>query len=443
MGLWFSKKYDPLKYLNEVEIENIFYYLSSEDIQSCSLVSRNWSSFIGNSPLCMEKLELKFHDRLGLSQKDAMLLIYSERKYNAISINNTHLGPKIKLVLANFKWTSVKFCNLQFDNEMSFLNFLGFFEPSVRKMCLKNIKVFSFLPHIEHFYIFPKLHHLEIILSSQFIVKKIFKPCREITQFTIDIPFVNFDERALKEISDFVQYFLINNENLKVLNLGISTPIFNGVFTENFVKSVKFQLNSLKLHRFEKTHNFCNSLAMENLEIFLLMNENTLENIHFENWLGFNALIIAFNEFKNLTAVKIEKLYEYGVYEDCNFISLNENPSIVHLDIHTFVNYHQAFEVILKASPNIKTLKMFTLHQNILNLMSSKHQGLEHLHLDCITATVPLKDNAFPNLKFVCAPLYISKAFLDTIHSTPPWRRTNFDNKLINLINEFKMFWSG
>lgn len=442
MGLWFSKKHDPVKYLNEVELEQIFSYLSSKDIQACSLVNKNWYSFIGISSICMEKLELKFHNILWLPNKDAMLLIHSRRRYNSVSIKNIDLTPKIKLVLANHKWLSAKVCNLMFIDEIDFLNFLGFFEPTVKKISFKGIKVYSFAPEIEHNYIFPRLRHLDISLSSRFITKKIFLKCNEITKFSLNIAFANFEERDLTEISSFVQKILICNENLKYLNLDISTPIFNRVFTEKFVRSVKFKLSNLKLHRFEKTHTFCNSLAMENLQIFLLFTAKSLEKIHLGKWLGFNALAIVLNEMKNLTTVKIEQLHEYGVYEDYEFLSLDKNPSIMYLDIETFVNYHKIFETVLRATPNIKTLKMFTLHQKILNLLSLKHQSLENLHLDCITATEPIKGDTFSSLKFVSAPLFISRSFLETIRSTPPRKRTNFDHKLINFVNEFKMFWS-
>lgn len=442
MGNFLSKRIDPVQFLHETLVENVFGYLCESDILRCSLVSRDWHKFIGRSSVCMRKVELKFHNLFRITIENVELFASSNRSYCGVSISNTELSSQAKVILSQFRWKSVKLCNLKFESDIDFLNFLGLFEPSVEKIGFKNIKIVTVTKDLQVSLIFPKLRHLEIAMSSRFIFKKMFCECAEVKQLSLDFPCSQFEDEDLREISTAIQHFLIINRKLEILHLGLSTVIFNQVFTEDFITKVAFTLRSVKLHRFKRTQNFRNSQAMVNLEIFLLMNSSTLERIHLEQWMGFHILSIVFNEMKKVKTVIIKELHEYGVKEDAQFLSLNCNPSIKFLNVYTFARYHEVFDVILKSSTNIQTLKMFTLTQQVLNILSANHHQLEYLYLDCITADDPIKDDAFPKLKFICAYLFISRKFREAIESTPSWRQTNFDRKLINFFNEFKLFWS-
>lgn len=442
MGALFSRRIDPVIFLNETVMENIFDYLTFEDLLKCSLVCKRWEKFIGRSPVCMRKLELKFHNIQWMTRPDFELLLSSGREYLCVSISNVFISSRVKLILGQFKWKSVKLCNLQFTSELEFLDFLGHFEPSAERIGLKNIKVWPMVQHLEVNHVFPKIRHIEIAISSRFIFKKMFRCCTEVTRLSLDLPSSRFDDEDLEEIVNSVQSFMLRNKKLIVLHLGMSTEIFNLVFTESFVLNVKFKLKALKLHRFKKTQQFHNSRALENVEVFLLNQSPTLEKIHSETCLGFSVLNIIFNEMKKVKMVIIKDLHEYGMKEDIQFLSLAQNPSIIHLNIQTFARYHEIFDLVLKATPNIRTLKMFAMSQEVLNILASNHHQLEYLYLDCITADDPVKDNVFAKLKFICAYLFVSRKFREAIEATPLWRRTNFDQKLINFLNEFKLYWS-
>lgn len=442
MGALFSRRVDPVIYLNETAMENVFNYLSCQDLLRCFLVSKHWENFIGNSSVCMRKLELKFHNFQWLSRGDFEMLLSSERKYSCISISNIDISSRVRLILGQFEWKSIKLCHLQFVSELEFLDLLGHFEPSAERIGLKNIKISPLSQTLEVHFIFPKIRHVEISFSSRFIFKKMFRHCREITRLSLDLPCSRFEDEDLHEIVESIQSLMLRNKKLEVLHLGVSTTIFNFVFTESFVLNVEFKLRALKFHRFEKTQQFRNSLALENVEVFLLNQSSTLSRVQLETYVGFNVVSIIFNEMKKLKTLIIKDLHEYGTREDVQFLSLAPNPSITNLNITTFARYHEVFEIILKASPNIQTLRMFSMSQEVLHLLASCHNQLEYLYLECITADEPIKDNAFVKLKFICAFLYISKKFRETIEATPAWRRTNFDQKLINFLNEFKLYWS-
>lgn len=423
-------------------MENIFDYVPPQDLLKCSLVCKRWEKFIARSSVCMRTLELKLHNTQWITRVEFELLVSSRRKYSCVSMSNVNITSRVRLILGQFEWKSVKLCNLQFNSELDFLDFLGHFEPSAERIGLKNIKVSAMPQHLEINYIFPKISHLEIILSSRFIFKKVFRCCTELTRLSLDIPCSRFDEEDLEEIVSSIQSFMLRNKKLVALHLGVSTVIFNAVFTERFVVNVNFKLRALKLHRFKKTQQFRNSLALENIIVFILNQSSSLEKIHVETFLGFGVLSIIFNEMKKVKTVIIKDLHEYGMKEDIQFLSLAQNPSIVHLDIQTFARYHEIFDIVLKASPNIRSLKMFAMSQQVLNLLASNQHQLEYLYLNCITADEPVKDNAFAELKFICAHLFISRKFRETIEATPSWRRNNFDQKLINFLNEFKLYWS-
>lgn len=442
MGNLFSKRFDPVAYLNKAAMEEIFEYLSDKDLARCALVCKRWEQFIRTSSICMRKFELKFHNLQWLSKTDFEILLDMKRNYSAISISNVPITSRLKVILAKYKWKSVKLCNLRFPSELEFVDFLGLFEPSVERIGFKTVKIAMNVQHLEVNYIFPKLRHLEMVRSSRFIYKKMFRKCSELNYLSIDLPCTRFTDEEFVIIVNSIQSMMIRNTRLQVLHLGVATMLFNDIFTEDFVLSVQFKVRALKFHRFRRTQQFRNSRSLANAEIFLLNQAMSLEKIHLETCLGFGVLNIIYNEMKRVKTVIIKDLHEYGMKEDIEFLSLKPNTSIVNLNIQTFARYHEIFDLVLKASPNIKTLRMFAMSQQVLNILAQNHHQLEYLYLDCITADEPIKVDAFIQLKFICAQLFISKKFREIIEATPSSKRTNFDEKLINYLKEFKRFLS-
>lgn len=444
MGKIFSKKINPVDFIHETVMEKIFDELSGRDLLMCSLVSKDWHAFIGRSKICMKKIELKFHNFEGLSKANMDLLMSTQREYSSLSISNIDACTRVKIILAHFRWRNVKICNLKFTNDIDFLDFLGFLEPSVEKLGFKNVKIVELSSLCGTDYTFPQLRHLEIKASSRFILTTVFSKYSDFTKLSLDIPCEYFEGLEWNKLIEAVQNILLNNIKLKNLHLGLSCSIFDYVFTDEIVESIRFTLESLKVHRFRITQTFRNSLALNNFEMFLFNQSKSMKFIHIEQWLGFNVLSIIYNEMNIVKSVIIRDLPNCRVYEDLRFLIINQNPSILHLNLYTFTRHHEIFEIILEASPNLKTLKMFSMNQSVLNLLASNHHQLEKLLLDCITAENPPRHDAFPNLKFLCANLFISSKFREAFETSPSinLQRTNIDQNLINLFNDFRLFWS-
>lgn len=443
MGIFLSKKIDPVSVLHETVMENVFTYLPKQDLMRCSLVSQSWYKFIGNSQICMRNFELKLCNFHNFSQEDMELLMNSERKYQNVSIYDIHLSRRVKLVLEKFKWQHVMMYKHTFLSDQEFIEFFRPFEQIIKRIQLREIHILHISKDFHSLLLFPKLRHLEIDSCSRFIANKVFNKTSELDCLKLHFRNTRMYDDEMRTVAMTIGGYLNRNSKLKHLNLGIPSEIFGLLFSEDITSFVRFKLTKLKLFGFTRNRHSYNSIAMKNLEIFIRLHRQTLVDIHFDKWLGLNFLRLVFNAMPNLVNVTIKELHMYEIREGVDLLALNANPSIENLNIHNFSQYHRIFEIVLKATPNIKCLKMYSMSQEILELLASYTTQLEILLTSCVTATKPVKGkNAFSKLKYFSTQLFISREYMEAMNVMPVEKQTNFDRHFLQYNhrgNKFRM----
>lgn len=359
-------------------------YLVTNDLLQVACVSREWYRFIGTSTHCMKKIKLKLHDEAYISREDVMIFINSRRKYTNLSIRNREITPKIRFIVGSFHWKTVEIRDVRFVWDINFLDFVGIFEPSAVNMTFHNVGIMAERAAFDTNYVFPKLRKLSITKSSRVIVRRVFTGCTTLDKFILEVCQHGDPESAA--VVGNIQNLLIRCNNLKTLHLGLATPIFNMTFTDDFVANINFELRSLGIKKFQRTHQFQNMIAFVNLGVFLLKHAETLRSISISEWMGQHIINIVFSEMNVLESVTIKNIHMYSVKEDLEYMVLTQSTTITSLDIYSYISIEKCFEWILKAVPNLRKLKMYCMSPKTVSFLKQHNHKLENIQLDCIVA---------------------------------------------------------
>lgn len=117
-------------------IEDIFRHLNGIYLLECTLVSPQWNDFIGSTQSCMSKIQLECGR--GCSPEEIEIMLKnSNRKYECIDLDKHSCEEVEKLLLVkNRRWTHIFMRRLQFQKFKHFLDFLGIFQSTVRKLVI-------------------------------------------------------------------------------------------------------------------------------------------------------------------------------------------------------------------------------------------------------------------------------------------------------------------
>lgn len=385
---------NPFESVTRLVVEEVLSYLETNDLLQVSRLNKQWSRFIGTTPACMKKIKLRLHDDVYLTREVVLIIINSGRRYTGLSIRNREITPKIRFLAGSFQWKTIEIKDVTFVLDINLLDFIGLFEPSAVEMTFENVEALSERAVFNTNYVFPKLRSLSIIKSSRVIVRRGLNGCRTLERFILEV--CHCGDNDTGAVVGSMQNLLIRCRNLKELHLGLSTPVFNMTFTEDFVELVDFQLHSLGTDKFQKTDQFFNMMAFENFCVFLLKHADTLQSITICEWIGQNIINIIFSEMIRLESVTIKDIHNYGVKEDFEFIALIQNTTITHLNIYTTTNIKKCFEWILLAVPNLRTLKMYCMSPATISFVNQHNHKLKYIQLESNVASKYLSRlNAF------------------------------------------------
>lgn len=121
-------------------LEDVFRHLSGNDLLKCSVVSPDWSDFIGSTKSCMEKIILTSVNCEHIPGNIEIILKNSQRRYECLKLKEPFYKNIHELLLAKGrKWTHIDFKRiLNFSSINEFLDFLKIFQSSVQKLVLHN-----------------------------------------------------------------------------------------------------------------------------------------------------------------------------------------------------------------------------------------------------------------------------------------------------------------
>ncbi|CRL03656.1 CLUMA_CG016760, isoform A [Clunio marinus] len=212
-----------------------------------------------------------------------------------------------QMMLASFKWISVRFYYHAFRTEIEMTNFFGIIEANVEELELRDIRcIFSRKDNIlAPNMIFPKLRTLRLADCNTYIYSQIFQNVKTIQMLHLETKIfsaVDYKDWEFIERVKAFQTILRNNQNLKVLGFYLHQTDFDNLFIDDkFLCGFKFQLEALKFKKFRKQPEpKSKTIQMENFQKFLSMHNKTLKYLELNEWLGNDVLETVINTMDNL-----------------------------------------------------------------------------------------------------------------------------------------------
>lgn len=450
----FGKSTDPIKILPKKVMEHILSFVRGNDLLRLSLVSKEWYTFIANSEICMDKIKIHItqyflHQKRSFTITDALRLYESGRKYEHLSIaclasTNQSYQEFLtchKLLMAFFRWKSISLCNHRFQDEMEFVNFMGFVEPSVKELELRTVKIKDFIGICKVNFEFPHLKVLRLVNVANFVFTETFKNVHKLEEFSVATePFTPFYEDhsdVIKERVKSITKILVGNRRIKDLELFIDQKDFDNMFVNRqIVSHIEFKLKTLTIGRFKKlTVDRGNVFQIRNFVRFLQLHKTSIQEIFIPEYLGFEVLEVVINDLKVLRICTIQEIESYEATGSLNF---RPNYNIKSLTILT-KRFTGLISIILSNLPNLRHLDTGTIDQRIFNTLAEQTPFLESIVVDFFTASTPPKHPVLKKLKHMSIIIKSADNFMTMIGKKDEY--TNFENVFLNSAKALLRKW--
>lgn len=450
----FGKPMDPIKIFPKKVMEHILSFVRGNDLLRLSLVSKDWYKFIANSSICMEKIKIHIteyflYQKRSFTIADALILYENGRKYEHLSIaclvgthqNRQEFSPCHKLLMAFFKWKSISLCNHAFQDEMEFVNFMGFLEPFVEDLELRTVKIKDFIGICKVNFEFPHLKVLRLINVANFVFTEPFKNVHKLQELSVATePFVPFyvdHSDQIKERVKSITKMLISNRRIKDLELFIDQKDFDNMFVNRLIVSqIEFKLRTLNIGRFKKlTVDRGNIFQIRNFVRFLQQHKTSMQEIFIPDYVGFEVLEVVINDLKVLRICTIQDIESY---EDTNKLNLRPNYNIKNLTIIT-KRFNGLISMILSNLPNLRHLDTGTIDQRIFNTLAAKTPFLESIVVDYFIASTPPKLPVLKNLKHMSIIIKSADNFMTMIGVKNEY--TNFEKVFLHSAKALLRKW--
>lgn len=273
----------------------------------------------------------------------------------------------------------MKIARLSFHTTAHLIDFLKLVEKTVVELDLFDIYVAS---NVEADTLdFEKLKALRIkLVDVRGLFEKTFSKCRNLEKLSITSSYQSYDS---------LQSVLLQNPKLECLQ--ISSEMFNDIFSLEIIRAIPF-----KLKVFKSKNHYRGPIGAE-LVPFLEKQINSLEELLLDN-INSEALKVVFHmpKLKNLRLGTIN--FTDNVLST---LQLPVNQSIEVLSYLDIDNRVGTLESIIKATPNVKELKMYSLTQSMMTFLSTHATKLESLSLRTIDVDDMTNPELFPSLKHV------------------------------------------
>lgn len=168
--------------------------------------------------------------------------------------------------------------------------------------------------------------------------------------------------------SEAIRTTLKSSNGLKKLEIKCDS-----LFSEDFSSEVNFKLEKIHFYSLVRSE----AVFQQNVNLFLITQRETLESVIFAGSMGVDAMrtILSMPRLKTLT---------FGVNdidpEELATANLPQNQSVANL--HLTGNWHRkasAYKVLLKAFPNVESLRILKLTDDLADLIPEACKSLKKL----------------------------------------------------------------
>lgn len=380
---------DPFQILHIDVWENILTHLNVKEVKEFSLVSSDWKSMIATSPACNKRISLFIDNTENEWTKmtdEERETIVSSRGYNFVTIlEASELSDSLpKLMSLQRAWKVVNIAGTEFSSTSKFIEFIRAIQNTVEKLTMSDVTIKE-NEQVEIVFKFPKLKTLHIVSSDDIA-------------YHCDCPAVKsleiIDARSTKKGT--ITKMLMTMKSLKKLRFQRSWGQWFDVFFEDeFDVDFPFQLENLAI--FSSTEEIDNPID-EPFKKFLKAQTNSITKLEFSDRLQTNReiwrLIFQIKSLRTLITM-------YPPRDLDNELYLPKNHSLETLDLKhaVFHNKDQMLD-ILKASPNIKKLRVQGMNVEIGHFIQTKLLKLQFVILLQTVCTCGIMEASMPSFKF-------------------------------------------
>lgn len=378
--------------------EKVFGRLDSDDLLRASLVSTHWYNFIAKNSVCMQKIKLTFSHlrRNQLTPDMKYILMESPRKYENLELkfqSGSFRDVMDIMRVPGRAWKKVSVFRINFAKAIDGVDFIVALEPTVEELRMDKVYMDSiYYDGPKRDLKFPKMKILETkYIQSQFYYDALAGCCalKELNITSGDLSYASHQAG--------VERILQTNTSLKKLT--IVSNMISQYFKKDLAQHVFFKLNSLEIR------------DIYNLEVqpkmhfqnFLRKQMMSLETLQIGDWMGLEAVKMIFHMPK-LNKFTFKGFY--GIEVELKEVQFHRSASITNLQVIDINVQFDVLQALLTATPNVRHLKLFSITDECLPLVSSALPHLESLSLELFEATAVTDQSLFPNLKEFSAKAY-------------------------------------
>lgn len=416
--------YNILDWFNEDICEDIFRYCDSKDFLQASLVTTGWYDFIAKSKVCMKKIKLVFSYKTSktLTHEMKEILKKSRRQYENVNLMHQTAVPRGLdeiLMVPGRKWKRLFMLRLNFPATAECIDFLSIFEETIEELRMDKVYIDSIYYSGEKKNLtFPKLKYLESKYIQTLLYYQAFANCTALKEFHI-----TSGDQSWASMQALQKMFR-GNRDLK--KLSIITHIFTQFFNEDFSDDIIFKLKSLEAR---DIYNLSDS-HKQNFKMFLKKQLLTLETLNLGDWMGMEIVHMCFHMPKLNTFV-FKGFHNAEAPVNWKEVEFHQSKSLKTLHLIETNGQVDIVQAFLKATPNVTHLKVYTVKNETLKIVSSLLPNLQILETDLFEATRISDRNLFPNLK-----TFSAKAFQKKFTKVENCNPGNFEELVVKAVNE-------
>lgn len=351
---------DPVQELPVEVMEEIFGFLSKEDLLKATLVSSKWNEMIGRSLKCMEPLKLGLHGGSYPFKPEHEEFMVNGRNFSNVVISEaTAFLPLIYDVFSvKAHWKIVHIFCTSFETVSDFEKLLKTFEQTVEHLMLIEVTIQEENVEIIDLKL-KKLKTLSIACTDDRITHSVLSNCQELESLKLGYVEVTEElEKVPKKI-----------EKLKNLKELLLTPTWFEVMFSETLKAVKFHLKSLSVTNLQLDND---ESVQHNFIHFLDTQTSTLEKLNLGGIFNVEVVKKAL-EMKILEDLSIAHLPRYQDPND----EFPSSSTIRVLDIPTLgLTNGNLLKQILGSVPKLKKLRMRSIVGDMAEFIVANLTGL-------------------------------------------------------------------
>lgn len=316
-----------------------------------------------------------------MTRDDKLLLMKSGRRYENLEVaqyESLIRSASEILAVPGRKWKQINIRSIDFETMDDVIEFLSIIEPTLQELTMDGVYInsnFRRLPLVPlHF---PHLKVLETKCCYALLYHEAFVNCKNLTTFVMKSG-SSISQSAFEAIK------AIMTTNVRLKKLGIHFNVFNLIFNEDIAEPVGFKLEEFHADHLYRVPGVSN--VESNFRRFLVTQMATLQVLTVGDWMGLDVLKTIFHmkQLKNLTVKGIHLAEASIEWED---VELQKNDSIIDLNISDMSNRLRILKMIIRATPNLKSLKLYSMDQKAMELVGLDCKSLTSLHVDHFHAT--------------------------------------------------------